>query len=150
MDVEVIMSPGEIKAAARRIYETLNTALRAGDLATLDDVIAADAVDHNPAPGQTPGLEGIKRSFGAFRTAFPNLRLTVEEMIAEGDKVAARITTRGTHKGKFLGIPPTGKHVTQTGIDILRIVDGKIVERWGEFDNLSLLQQLGAVQLPGS
>ena len=135
------------KAIARRLYETLNQALSTGNLAALDEVIAADAVDHNPAPGQKPGVEGVKQAFGEFRIAFPDLSLTVEEMIAEGQKVACRITTRATHKGVFLGIPPTGKQVVQTGIDILRITDGKVVERWGEFDNLGLLQQLGAVKL---
>lgn len=142
------MSTEESKAAARRVYGTLNNALRTGDLAALDEVIAANAVDHNPAPGQAPGLEGIKRAFGVFRVAFPDLHFTVEDLIAEGDRVACRITTRGTHTGDFQGIPPTGKRVTQTGIDILRLAGGKIVERWGEFDSLGLLQQLGVVPGP--
>ena len=142
------MSPKETKAAASRVYDTLNKALSTGNLALLDEVIAANAVDHNPAPGQAPGLESIKQAFGLFRIAFPDLHFTVEDMIAEGAKVACRITTRATHKGAFQGISPTGRRVTQTGIDILRMAGGRLVERWGEFDKLGLLQQLGVVKLP--
>jgi predicted ester cyclase len=73
----------------------------------------------------------------------------VEDLVAEGDKVAARVTVRGTHRGAFLGLAPTGKAVTQTGIDIVRVAGGKAVERWGSFDELGLLQQLGALPAPG-
>jgi len=142
------MSTEENKAVARRAYDAFNQGLRTGNLAALDEVIAANMVDHNPAPGQGPGLEGAKQVFTQFFAAFPDLQFTVEDMIAEGDKVASRITARGTHKGDFQGIPATGKQVMQTGIDILRIAGGKIVERWGEFDNLGLLQQLGVVPPP--
>jgi len=142
------MSTEENKAAARRAYDALNQGFRTGNLAALDDVIAANIVDHNPAPGQGTGLEGAKQAFSQFFAAFPDLQFTVEDMIAEGDKVASRVTARGTHKGDFQGLPATGKQVTQTGIDILRIAGGKIVERWGEFDNLGLLQQLGVVPPP--
>jgi len=141
------MSTEENKAIARRAYETFNQAVSAGNWTALDEVIAADVVDHYPSPGQGPGLAGVKQVFEAFRTAFPDLHFSVEDMITEGDKVASRITLYGTHTGDFQGIPPTGKHVTQTGIDILRLAGGKVVERWGEFDNLGLLQQLGL--LPG-
>ncbi|HKZ86060.1 MAG TPA: ester cyclase [Anaerolineae bacterium] len=142
------MSTEENKAFARRAYDAFNQGLRTGNLAALDEVIAGNMVDHNPAPGQGPGLEGAKQVFTQFFAAFPDLQFTVEDMIAEGDKVASRITARGTHKGDFQGIPATGKQVMQTGIDILRIAGGKIVERWGEFDNLGLLQQLGVVPPP--
>ena len=143
------MSTEENKAIARRLYETFNRAISTGNMSLLDEVLAADGVDHNPAPGQAPGLEGVKQVFSQFLAAFPDLQFTVEDMIAEGDKVASRITTRGTHKGDFQGIPATGKQVTQTGIDIVRIAGGKVVERWGEFDNLGLLQQLGVIPPPG-
>ncbi len=142
------MSTEENKAIARRLYETFNRAVSTGNMSLLDEVIAANGVDRNPAPGQAPGLEGVKQVFDQFRAAFPDFTFTVEDMIAEGDKVASRISTRGTHKGDFQGIPATGKQVTQTGIDILRIAGGKVVERWGEFDNLGLLQQLGVVPPP--
>ena len=143
------MSTEDTKAIARRTYEAFNEAFQTGNLSLLDAVIDANAVDHNPVPGQPPGLEGVKQVFGAFTTAFPDLKFTVDDMIAEEDKVASRLTLRGTHRGDFQGIPPTGKRVVQTGIDILRIAGGKVVERWGEFDNLGLLQQLGVVPPPG-
>jgi steroid delta-isomerase-like uncharacterized protein len=138
----------ETKAAARRFYEVLNHALATGDLGALDEVLAPHAVDDNPTPGQASGRDGIKRAFGEFRLAFPDLRLTVEDMIAEGDKVVCRIRTDATHRGAFQGVPPTGKRVTQTGIDILRFAGDRLVERWGEFDTLGLLQQLGIAPPP--
>jgi predicted ester cyclase len=104
-------------------------------------------VDHNPTPGQAPGREGIKQAFAEFRRAFPDMQMRVEDMLAEGDKVACRLVSRITHRGDFQGIRATGKAVTLSGIDILRIVNSMVVERWGEFDNLGFLQQLGAVPL---
>lgn len=135
------MSTKGNKAILQRIYEVFN----AGDLVPLDQLIAADAVDHNPFPGQTPGLEGIKQMFTAFRTAFPDAHQTVEDMIAEGDKVVARVTLTGTQKGAFMGIASTGKKVTVTGIDIVRFANGKAVEHWGNEDDLGMMQQLGAL-----
>jgi len=142
------MSTEENKAVARRTYEAFNQAISTGTWAALGEFLAADLVDHNPAPGQGPGLEGVKQVFSAFLAAFPDLSFTVEDMIAEGDKVVSRLSLHGTHKGDFQGIPATGKMVTQTGIDILRVAGGKVAERWGEFDNLGLLQQLGVVPPP--
>ena len=143
------MSVEETKAIARRAYEAFNEGFRTGNLTLLDAVIDADIIDHNPTPGQGPGLGGVKQAFSAFAAAFPNPHFTIEDMIAEGDKVASRVTLSATHQGDFQGIPPTGKQVIQTGIDILRVAGGKIVERWGEFDNLGLLQQLGVLPPPG-
>jgi steroid delta-isomerase-like uncharacterized protein len=131
------------KADARRFYEHLNRALRSGISDELDAVIAGDAVDHNPVPGMKQGLEGIKAAFAEGRVAFPDLVFTVEDIVAEGDKAACRLRTHATHRGTFMGVPATGKVVTQTGIDILRFADGKLVERWGQFDDLGLLAQLG-------
>jgi predicted ester cyclase len=135
----------ELKRAAARFYETVNAAMRTGNLARLDEVLAPTAVDHNPTPGQTPGRDGIKKAFAEFHAAFPDMQMSVEDMLAEGDKVACRIVSRMTHRGDFQGIRATGKPVTLTGIDILRIVNGTVIERWGEFDNLGFLQQLGAM-----
>ncbi len=143
------MSTEENKALMRRAYETMTNAVRTGDFSPLGALIAADVVDHNPAPGQKPGLEGVVEVFTMFRAAFSDFRMEVEDMIAEGDQVASRITIRGKHTGAFMGIPPTGKEIAQTGIDIARIAGGKAVERWGEFDNVGLLQQLGAMPGPG-
>src|SRR3990170_1576766 len=95
------MSTEGNKALARRTYEIFNRAIKSGDFSALDDVISAAAVDHNPEPGQAPGLEGVKQIFAAFRAAFPDLHFTVEDMIAEGDKVVSRLTSHATHRGDF-------------------------------------------------
>src|SRR5205823_14624824 len=95
------------------------------------------------------GIEGSKQFIAMYLTAFPDVHFTVEDIIAEGDKVVTRLTVRGTQQGAFMGIPATGKQTTSTGIDINRIVDGKSVEHWLEMDTLGLLQQLGAVPAPG-
>jgi len=129
------------KAIARRTYELFN----AHNLDALDEVVAPNIVDRNPSPGQAPGLEGVKQFFSMLYTAFPDFHITVEDLIAEGDKVVARVRVNSTHQGEFMGIPPTGKPVTQTGIDILRLAGGKAVERWGEFDTFGLMQQLGVI-----
>ena len=139
------MSAEENKAIARRGYEAINQ----NNLDALDEVVASDITDHDPAPGQAPGLEGVKQWFSSMHTAFPDFQMNVEDMIAEGDKVVARVSLSGTHQGEFMGIDPTGNRVTITGIDILRInAEGKIVEHWGNFDDLSMMQQLGVMEPP--
>jgi len=131
----------EKKGLVRRFYEEI---WKNGNLGIIDELCASDFVDHNPPPpGLAPGLEGAKQVFTMFRRAFPDMQFTVEDQIAEGDKVVSRGTFRGTHKGELMGIPPTGKQGKMTVIDIIRIVDGKMVERWGEMDMLGLMQQLG-------
>jgi steroid delta-isomerase-like uncharacterized protein len=139
------MSAEGNKAIARRGYEAINQ----NNLDALDEVVAPDITDHDPAPGQAPGLEGVKQWFSSMHTAFPDFRMNVEDMIAEGDKVVARVRLSGTHQGEFMGIDATGNRVTITGIDILRInADGKIMERWGNFDDLGMMQQLGVMEPP--
>lgn len=130
------------RTIARRFTEEL---WDKGELAVADEIIAPDFVDHDPVSGQSPGLAGYKEMVGAFRAAFPDLRVRNEEVIVAGDNVVARWTARGTHTGALMNTPPTGKQVTMKGIDILRNEDGKIVERWGEFDALGMLQQLGVI-----
>lgn len=115
-----------------------------GDLTVADDLFAPDLIDHNPLPGQEPGGEGAKQVVAAFRAAFPDLQITNDDLIAEGDKVVLRWTATGTHQGELMGLAATGKQVRMTGIDILKIEGGKIVERWGEYDALGLMQQLTA------
>ena len=134
------------KAAMRRLVDEI---MNKGNLAVVDELISADAVDHSLMPGQEPGPEGFKKLVTMFRSAFPDLQVTVEDMIAEGDKVVARVTTRGTHKGEFMGIPPTGKPVTVPEIHIVRIAGGKMVEPWGIEDNMAMMQQLGVISPPG-
>jgi predicted ester cyclase len=99
--------------------------------------------------GGTPDLSGFKQSLLMLRAAFPDMRSTVEDLFAEGDKVADRMTWQATHQGELMGIPPTGNTVTGTEMHISRIAEGNIVERWSQGDNLGLMQQLGAVPPPG-
>jgi steroid delta-isomerase-like uncharacterized protein len=116
-----------------------------GDMQAADEVLEDDFVEHNPAPGQAPGREGHKQVLKVWRAAFPDLTITADDVLADGDKVALRWTAHATHHDELMGMPATGRPVTLTGIDILRIVDGRIVERWGEFNGVEMLQQLGAL-----
>ena len=136
----------ENKAIVRRfIDETWNQ----GRLEAVDELIAADHVDHDPGRVGTPdGPEGIKAYITMYRTAFPDTHIEFGEMIAEGDLVAGSWTATGTHNGELMGIAPTGKQVTVTGIGIDRIRDGKIVESWANYDALGMLAQLGAIPAP--
>ena len=113
-----------------------------GNLALADEVLAPDFVDH-VHPELAPGPESVKREVAAFRAAFPDAHITVEQMIGEGDTVAFRFTFHATHRGPFAGFPPTGKQVKITGMDFIRIADGKIAEVWSSQDTLSFLLQLG-------
>jgi steroid delta-isomerase-like uncharacterized protein len=120
-----------------------------GNYALLREIAADDIVIHASPPGEDiQGHEGIVQFYGALRAAFPDLHFTIEDQIAAGDRVVTRWTASGTHAGEFQGIPPTGKAVRITGIDIDRIVDGKVVECWPEANELGLLQQLGALPAP--
>jgi len=130
------------KAIIRRIVEEIQNR---DNLALIDELLAPNFVNHTPAPGLPPDREGIKQLLSMFRAAFPDGSMTIEDMIAEGDKVVSRKTYRGTHQGEFLGIPPTGRHITIGLIDIMRLVDGKVVEHWNIGDDLSMLQQLGVL-----
>ena len=102
-------------------------------------------VDHNLMPGQAPGLEGMQQMMTMFLGAFPDLHSTIDVLMAEGDLVAGRMTTTGTHKGDFMGIPATGKQVKFTEVHIVRIANGKAVEHWGNSDDMAMMQQLGVV-----
>lgn len=135
------------KAIARRMYEEMHNK---GNVAAADKFVTNNFVDHNPpGPQVPPGPEGIKQGLGRFIAAFPDFHVTIEDMIAEGDKVVARLTITGTHKGEFMGRAPTGKQVTLGVVDILRIAGGKAAERWGQMDMLGIMQQLGVVTPPG-
>jgi steroid delta-isomerase-like uncharacterized protein len=131
------------KAIARRALETFGS----GDLDELDKLVSEDAVDHdtqNPNAG-IEGPEGAKRTAGMYRAAFSDLQITVEDQIAEGDKVVTRWTAVGKQDGDLAGLPASGRSATVTGITIDRIDGGKIVESWGNWDTLGMMQQLGAV-----
>ena len=119
--------------------------LNKGNMQAVDELIAPNFVEHNPFPGQAPGVEGLKQAMVALRQAFPDLHVTVDEMLSDGDKVVIRSTMKGTHKGTFMNIPATGKQINVEGIDIVRISNGRAVEHWGVTDNLTMMQQLGLV-----
>ncbi len=141
------MSTEDNKAIIRRLYDEIHSK---GNWAAVDELVGTNFVDHNPpAPDFPSGPEGVKQTLGMFRSALPDMHVTVEDIIAEGDKVAARITMSGTHRGELMGVAPTGKQITLGLIDITRLADGKIVERWGEGDMLGMMQQLGVVPPPG-
>jgi steroid delta-isomerase-like uncharacterized protein len=140
-----VVSAEENKALIRRWIEAYNER----DLQAEAEVLAPDYVAHVPAaPGPLEGLEAWRQFSGSFAEAFPDIRLTVEEIFSEGEMVAARVAFRGTHRGEFQGIPPTGKEVAFTSIEVNRVRDGKVEEHWVELDLLGLMQQLGAIPLP--
>ncbi|WP_028800132.1 ester cyclase [Streptomyces sp. 142MFCol3.1] len=119
-----------------------------GDLDTLDSVVAPDSVDHDPAPGQVQGPDGYKAMFGELRTAFPDLHVEVEHLLATEDELAFAYTITGTHLGPLRGHPATGKEVSNRGMQISRFdCDGKLVERWGSSDELGMLRQLGLAEM---
>ena len=130
---------------ASRWYEEV---FNAGNLALIDELFAPDFIDHDPS-NPLPGLEGVRQLVSMYRGAFPDLRLTIEDEITEGDRVVTRFTGHGTHKGSLMGIPPTGKRVTITAIDILRFENGRIAEHWGNQDLLGMMRQLGVIPTPG-
>ena len=121
-----------------------------GDLEIVDELVAVDYENHNPiVPDAPPGPEGFKQNVSALLTAFPDIDWTIEDVIAEGDRVVFRAVGHGTHEGELMGIEPTGRAVTLSGIVIFRIDDGQVVERWAQFDTLGMLRQLGAPTDPG-
>ncbi len=139
------MSTDNNKAHARRVFEEI---LTQGNLALIDEVYSADYVGHETS-GPVHGQEELKQYFMIYRTAFPDAHYTVEDQIAEGDRVVTRWSVRGTHQGPLLGIPPTGKPGAVTGIGIARFEGGKIAEVWSEFDALGMFQQIGVIPTPG-
>ena len=130
-------------ATMRRTYERIS----AGDIDGFGDLVADDFVDHQGGPGFPATKEGTLDFFRSLRAAFPDLQMTVEDVIADGDKAVARVTVAGTHQGEFMGVPPTGTRVVGVQlIDVMRFDGGGLVcEHWGVSDMLSLMQQLGVV-----
>lgn len=138
------MSTEHNKANDRRFYEAWSQ----GNLADLDEVCASEYVLHDSSTS-VQGLEAMKQFVSMYLAAFPDGHFTIEDQIAEGDKIVTRWTFRGTHKGELQGIPPTGKQVIVTGISMDRVADGKAVEAWSNFDALGMLKQLGVLP-PGN
>ena len=139
------MSVERNKTLVRRLMEE---DISQGDEAVAEAIIHPDFVDHTNPPGMQHGIAGHKAVVRLFRSVFPDLEWRIDDLIAEGDKVVARTTMRGTHRGKFFGIPPTGTVVEMTGVHVMRIADGRIVEHWGSNDDLGLMRQLGAIPDP--
>lgn len=136
----------ENKALVRREAEEI---FSKGNLDAAEELYAPDYVGHEPTtPEDIRGIEGARQFAAEFREAFPDLRITVEDQVAEGDRVATRFTSRGTHQGELEGIAPTGNRVEVTGLVISRIAGGKIAEDWTYYDALGLMQQIGVVPTP--
>jgi steroid delta-isomerase-like uncharacterized protein len=129
------------KALVRRVIEEV---YNRGNLALVDELSTSDLVIHLTSQ-EIRGREGAKEYVAALRAAFPDLHITIEDQIAEGDRVVTRWTARGTHRGEFQGISPTGRQVRVAGTDIDRIADGKAVECWSHVDELGMMQQLGTI-----
>jgi steroid delta-isomerase-like uncharacterized protein len=128
------------KGLVRRLFEEV---LNGGRLMVLDALIAPGYVENNPAPGQAAGAAGVKARIQSLRSAFPDLRYVLEEVVGEGEIVAVRYHWGGTHRGAFLGIAPTGRKVSVRGMDFYRFAGGRIVEHWDNVDEFGMLSQLG-------
>ena len=136
------MSTEQNKILARRWLEEVINRM---NLAAVDELFATNLVDRAVPPGLAPDIESLKQLVSAYFNAFPDLQVTIEDTIAEGDKVMTPLTWRGTHRGELMGMPPTGKQVAFSGMESYRIADGKIVEIWAYSDNLGMFQQLGVI-----
>ena len=121
-----------------------------GDLTTVDTYLSEDFLNHDPPLGAGADREGMRSAGALFRAAFPDWHSELHMLIAEGDLVAEHFTARGTHAGEIMGVGPTGRDVALRGINIFRLRDGRIIERWGRLDDLGFLQQLGVVPPLGS
>lgn len=140
------MSEKQNKAIVRRFVEEV---FNRGNMSVADELMAPDFVEHEELPPGIPrDLEGVKQMTTMMRSAFPDFKATIEDIIAEGNKMVIRMTWSGTQKGEFMGIAPTGKSVSIGVIDIIRIADGKLVEHWGQMDSMGMMQQLGAIPAP--
>ena len=132
----------QVEEVLHGIYEAVNT----GNLAVLDKYVAPGYVEHSDG---FQGVEPFKQQITAFRTAFPDLRVTIEDLLlADGGRFASRTTITGTHTGDLMGMPPTGTHISVEAVDIGRVADGQAHERWGGLNMYSLLTQLGAIPAP--
>ena len=139
------MSTEENKALVQQMIRLIES----GDLNTVDQVIAPNWVNHDPSMPPLQGYEGFKQLTMLFRSAFPGFHDEIEDILAEGDKVAARWRFRATNSGSFQGMPPTGKAVDVTATGIFRVVDGKVTDNWVNLDALGLMQQLGVIPSMG-
>lgn len=133
------------KDVMQRFYDEV---VNAGNLDLIDELLTDNFVEHEDLPGVPPGREGVKQFFAMFRSAFPDVTMTPDHMLAEGDLVAAYVTFRGTHEGEFAGVPATGKSVTFQAMDLVQFADGVATAHWGVTDMAALLTQLGVMPEP--
>ena len=134
------------KALVRRSIEE---AINKGNLAVIDEITASNYVYHEPTAGEVKGPDGLKKLIAMYRDAFPDVRMTIDDQIAEGDRVVTRWTVRGTHRGELMGIAASGKQIVVTGIVITRFANGKAVEEWENYDALGMMRQIGAIAATG-
>jgi steroid delta-isomerase-like uncharacterized protein len=135
------------KAIVRRYYEEV---FNARNVDLVDVLAAEDYIEHDPFPGQGNGRRDLKARVAAILGAFNPMRFSIEDVVAEGERVVVRWTQTGTQSGNFMGVPPTGKEVTIAGIDIHAVRDGRMAEHWHVVDQLALLQQLGVIPAPSA
>ena len=140
------MGAEDNKAVVRRWNELWNT----HNVAAVGEMVTSDYVRHDPNAPEVRGPEAEKQLVTMYLTAFPDLHFTIEDLVAEGDTVVARLTAHGTHQGELLGMPPSNTRVTIMAVEIYRLADGKIAEQWVVSDTLGMLQQLGAIPTPGA
>jgi steroid delta-isomerase-like uncharacterized protein len=137
------VSNGKSEDLVRRYYEE---ALNPGRFDLLDELLTEDFWDHEELPGFPPSGEGLRQKYAMLRAGFPDFAFTIEDLFGAGDRVAARVTARGSHEGEFGGRPPTGRRFAVASVGIFRVADGRIAEHWGVFDQLAMLGQLGALR----
>ena len=128
------------KTTYRRFIEEV---FNQGQLDAIEQLVAPNYVQHNASPGTAPGRDGVKHIVSMFRGAFPDLKITIDDQVAEGDKVCSLVTTRGTHTGAIFGVAGTGKTVSMTGLTMVRLAGGRIVESWVNNDIVGLMNQIG-------
>lgn len=134
------------KAIAQQYIEAINV----DNFETLRELLLPEFVDHAGVDDLPRGMEGVEEAHRMLRTGFPDVRFTIDQLVSEGDKVAMIASGRGTHKGDFIGLAPTGNRVSWVGLRCFRIVNGRIAEGWSQFDQLGILQQIGAIPTMGS
>jgi steroid delta-isomerase-like uncharacterized protein len=133
--------PKDAKSLVRQFYD----AVGAGNLSVIDELVADDFVEREAFPGLEPNKEGVKQFFAMLRSAFPDLRMEVREMLADDDLVSVRVIATGTHEGDFMGMSSSGRRIEVQVFDIFRIRDGQVTEHWGLMDAMTMMQQLGGM-----
>lgn len=137
--------PEDLKMLARRFIDEV---INKGDLDRISEFLAPDWIDHSPFPGQAQGIEGAKQRLAMIRSAFPDFNLTVEEAYVDGDTVVHRVTGRGTQRGEWMGLPPSGKSFEVEAVEFLRYREGKEVSHRLLLDQMSMMAQLGFLPQP--